>query len=179
MDREKPLNREEFNNLYLDALPMLYNLALRIFRNNTEEALDFLQEFYIYAESKKGTFLGKSRFSTWLYRMALNKAIELIKKQKKIHFTELPTEILDARDTNSSNPPFYDQDLEKKIQEEFQKLPDTYRLPLYLRFYEKLSYQEIANKLQIKEGTLKSLLNRGKKILKNKLQKRGGYEVLR
>ncbi|MBI3394669.1 MAG: hypothetical protein HY042_02425, partial [Spirochaetia bacterium] len=60
-----------------------------------------------------------------------------------------------------------------------EELPDAYRVPLLLYYYEKLPYGEIAEKLGLKEGTLKSNIHRGKIILRSKLRdKVKGYETL-
>ncbi|MCS6984268.1 MAG: sigma-70 family RNA polymerase sigma factor [Leptospiraceae bacterium] len=177
MASHPPLGRDEFNKLFLSALPMLYNLAMRIFRSE-EEASDFLQDFYIFAEKKRHNFAGLSRFSTWLYRLAIHEALAALRRKRKISW-----EILDETQIESHHlgPEELEhrQDLEKKVQEEFLKLPDTYRIPLYLRYYENMSYEEIAQTLNLKEGTLKSLIFRGKQILKEKLIKGGIYEPVK
>lgn len=63
-----------------------------------------------------------------------------------------------------------DQLLMDKLQKELMNLPEEYRLPLILLFYEKLSYKEMSEKLNIPEGTLKSLVYRGKLRLKEKIK---------
>ena len=165
-----------FEELVDETKGMIYNLGLRLFKN-VEDALDFSQDVYLQAYASLRTFRGESKFSTWLYSLALNHGLNKIKKDKRynIIFHE-KIEILDSTeyaenrncDTNPLNL-LTDKEKKEAVEKELNSLPEMYRIPLLLFYYEKMSYTQIAEKLGVKEGTLKSYIFRGKRILKNKL----------
>lgn len=173
------LSEDEFNELFLEATKMVYNIGLRLNRNNREDAMDFVQEVYLHARSKRRSFKGDSKFSTWLYRVALNLGLNRISKDKKLKndlrdIADLPEENLsDVNDTPEEA--LLNDSMSAVIRETISELPEAYRLPIMLYYFEKMPYSEIAQALNIKEGTLKSNISRGKTLMK-KLLKGKGYE---
>jgi RNA polymerase sigma-70 factor (ECF subfamily) len=165
-------SEEDLERLYQETSSMIYNLGLRLFRDR-EEALDFAQDVYVKAFDRLDRFLGRSKFSTWLYSLAMNMGLNRIRKQKRLKPEQGDVE---ARSLPSSED-HYERLSEKEevevIQRELAELPDVYRLPLLLYYYEKMSYSEIAERLAVKEGTLKSYLHRGKTILRDRLSQKG------
>lgn len=156
---------------------MVYNLGLRLFKDK-EEALDFSQEVFLKVYSKWDSFQGKSKVSTWIYSIGLNYGLNKIKKykRKQLLFQE-SEELLDKINTKlvDDNPLeiLKQKDIDEIIHKEINELPEAYRLPLVLYYFEKLSYTEIAKKLGVKEGTLKSNIHRGKLVLRSTLTKQG------
>ncbi len=125
---------------------------------------DIVQETYIraYNSLMKNTFRGESKIETWLYTIARNEAIRMGKRlereEKKFRKSLEETDIL-----NREDPGKIDEDIEELYQK-IQMLPETYREALELvsnGFTEK----EIAAKLDIKKGTVKSRISRGKEML--------------
>ena len=157
---------------------MIYNLGIRLFKNK-EDAMDFSQDVYMVAYSKLETFEGRSKISTWLYSLALNLGLKKIKKQKRLKVDFSDNEELLEKQAAESGPEGTGKDpfdgvsraeINNQVQAELETLPEEYRLPLILLYYEKLSYSEISGQLGIKEGTLKSYIHRGKRILSEKLK---------
>lgn len=170
---------EEFESLFEETAPMIYNLGLRLFRNE-EDALDFSQDAYLQAYRKLSTFEGRSRFSTWLYSLALNLGLKRIRREKRLTIVNQEEEALEKYISQAANDakddPFEqtaEQEIRQFVQAELQMLPDVYRLPLILYYYEHMQYNEIAEKLGLKEGTLKSYIHRGKRILSGRLTEIG------
>lgn len=170
---------EEFESLFEETAPMIYNLGLRLFRNE-EDALDFSQDAYLQAYRKLSTFEGRSRFSTWLYSLALNLGLKRIRREKRLTIVNQEEEALEKYISQTANDtkddPFEqtaEQEIRQFVQAELQLLPDVYRLPLILYYYEHMQYNEIAEKLGLKEGTLKSYIHRGKRILSGRLTEIG------
>lgn len=158
---------------------MVYNLGLRLFRNE-EDALDFSQDVYLQAYRKLDTFEGRARFSTWLYSLALNLGLKRIRKEKRLRvFTQEEQELerYAEQEPGALNEDPFEQtaatEIRRIVQDELQKLPDAYRLPLILFYFEHLQYAEIAERLDLKEGTLKSYIHRGKRILNARLREIG------
>jgi len=171
---------EEFEKLFNQTSKMIYSLGLRLFKND-EDALDFSQDVYLQAYNKLHLFAGKSKFSTWLYSLALNLGLNKLNKDKrlKISYSE-NQDTLDylveqtAGDLNED--PFAQisqKEFENLIMDSLNKLPESYRLPIILFYYDKVSYEDIAASLGIKVGTLKSNIHRGKLLLRDTLIKAG------
>lgn len=170
---------EEFEDYFESTAAMVYNLGLRLFRNE-EDALDFSQDVYLQAYRKLDTFEGRAKFSTWLYSLALNLGLKKIQKEKRLRIiTQEEQELerfIEEGAGDSREDPFEqtaESELRILIQEELDLLPDVYRLPLILFYFEHLQYSEIAEKLGLKEGTLKSYIHRGKRALSGRLKERG------
>ena len=170
---------EEFEALFEETAPMVYNLGLRLFRNE-EDALDFSQDAYLQAYRKLATFEGRARFSTWLYSLALNLGLKKLRRDKRLQIVNQEEEALERyAEQELGNPrddPFEqtaEQEVRQLVQRELELLPDVYRLPLLLHYFEHMQYAEISEKLGMKEGTLKSYIHRGKRILSGKLREVG------
>ncbi len=164
--------REEFEKIFDETAGMIYNLGLRLFNNNTEDALDFAQDVYLQAYQKLDQFEGRSRISTWLYSVALRLGLAKLKKEKRLRILDGDEGMIDSvpdpgEDVAERLPR---EEAERLVQEELADLPDVYRIPLLLYYYEKMSYREISEHLGTKEGTIKSYIHRGKGILRNKLK---------
>lgn len=151
---------------------MIYNLGLRLFRDR-DEALDFAQDVYVRAFDRLDRFAGRSKFSTWLYSLAMNMGLNRLRKQNRFKPEQGEVEAAAVYYTEDYLERLSEEEEMEIIQKELAELPDAYRLPLLLYYYEKMSYSEIAAKLSIKEGTLKSYLHRGKTILRNRLSQKG------
>lgn len=157
---------------------MIYNLGMRLFRNE-EDALDFAQDVYLRAYDKLGSFRGDSKPSTWLYSLALNLGLNRLKKERRLKLKDFGSgdehlASIERLQSQADDPlrVLTDQELEGIVREELTELGDAYRIPLILYYYEKLSYRDIADRLGIKEGTLKSYLHRGKTVLRERLLRR-------
>ncbi len=167
-DQDK--NRDEFERLFDETSKSIFNLGLRLFRNR-EDAMDFAQDVYLQAYTKLDSFQGGSKFSTWLYSVAMNMGLNRIRKEKKMTVETIDEEFASTEAAAADELDL--SDTSEIIQEELLKLEDHYRIPLILYYFEKMSYGEISEKLDIKAGTLKSNIHRGKTILRAKLIARG------
>ncbi|GEM_PF-1668760 len=173
-ENRSPLGtKEKFDSEFLKASRLLYNLGRRFFGKNEDDILDFIQDVYVHALGKRDLFKGLSAFSTWLYALARNVGLEILRKQKRLAevSAESASEAI-ALDTELSDS-LSENELIEAIQEELEQLPDVYRIPLILRYYEKMSYTDLSNKLGEKEATLRSHVLRGKKMITQRLKKRG------
>lgn len=160
-----------FEKIIKDSYNMIYNLGLRLFNYNKEETEDFVQEVFLQVYEKYNSFLEKSKINTWIYSLALNLGLNKIKKNKKFKtlLEKYQVQEIEYEDKEIESIKDLSEELKLKVQKELMQLPDIYRLPLVLYYYEKLTYKEMSEKLNIPEGTLKSLIYRGKLILKNKI----------
>lgn len=163
---------QDITSLFEQTRNMVYGLGMRLFRN-PEEAADFSQDVYVRVMDKIAGFRGDSRASTWVYSVAMHLGLNRLRRMKRIEF--LPEETEEAVTTETPETLLTEQldrqETEELIQKELMELPDTYRVPLLLLYYDKMSYREMSEKLSIPEGTLKSLVHRGKRILRDRLVK--------
>ncbi len=152
---------------------MVYNLGLRLFNYNKQDAEDFVQDVYLRIYEKYNTFLEKSKINTWIYSIALNLGLNKIKKNQKFKkiLKEKANEIQEPVILEKNTYEELSEELKAKVYELLSELPEIYRLPIILLYYEKLTYKEMSEKLNLPEGTLKSLVYRGKLLLRNKLLK--------
>jgi RNA polymerase sigma factor (sigma-70 family) len=146
--------------------PVLYGICLKYMKNE-DDAKDVFQESFIIVFQKIKQYKFEGSFEGWMKRIFINKLIETLKKKKRdYHFLDVfdpETEIIEEEELETI--PI----TQEKLIEYIQDLPDQYRMVFNLFVFEKMKHKEIAEMLQITEGTSKSNLNRAKKILQTKI----------
>lgn len=186
MDEKKWLKQaaagsaEAFEQLVLKYQTAVYNLCLRM-TGDPEDAADMTQESFLKAWRNLESFQGNSAFSTWLYRLASNTCLDHLRSVKRRPQLSLVMEDEDgeaqALDVPDSAPTPEEQvialDEQSRLNEALQALEEEQRQILILRAVNGLSYTEIAEALQLKEGTVKSRLARARDQLRKKLQQNG------
>ncbi|MCP4143600.1 MAG: sigma-70 family RNA polymerase sigma factor [Chloroflexi bacterium] len=136
---------------------------------NSDLAEDAAQEAFIQAWLKISSYQKKASFKSWLYRIAVNAAVDMLRKEKRI----LPNTIEDLNLSDSRPSPeslLASSEKAELIRGAVLSLPNASRAVLVLREYEGLSYQEIAESLEIPIGTVMSRLSYARKLLKEKLE---------
>ena len=157
----------------------IYHLAYRIM-GNKEDASDVLQETFLQAFKKLAGFKGKAKFSTWLYRIAVNICFMRKRKRKKMKTVSLDIPILtkkedeikrELRDDWSESPlaTLENEEVKKTLSEAIGLLPEEYRTVFLLRGLNGLSNQEVAKVLKISLPAVKSRLHRARLFLRDKL----------
>lgn len=158
-------DREAQLKIYQLYSPVLYGLCLKYMRN-TDDAKDVFQEAFVIAFQKMEQYKFEGSFEGWLKRIFINKLLETLNKRKKgVLFLDVyETDIAEEEEEIELVP--IEQE---KLLEYIQELPDQYRTVFNLYVFEKMKHKEIAQLLEINEGTSKSNLNRAKSILKKKI----------
>lgn len=160
-------DRQAQHQLYKLYAKAMYNLCLRV-TNNEMEAEDVLQESFLNAFRNLNSYKGTASFGSWLKRITLNNAINLVKKRKlDVQSVEDYGE-LDSR-FEEDDSTAYEYDIQK-VKAAIGMLPEGYRLVLTLYLIEGYDHKEIAEILDITESTSKSQFNRSKKKLKQILR---------
>lgn len=166
---------DAFEQLVTDNEKVIYNIIYRIM-NNPEDTYDISQETFIKAYTKINQFNEESKFSTWLYRIATNTALDELRKRKgKETFSIDQTievndnDIMPQHEDESEN---IEEKVEKKetagiIEQALGELNEDHRVILTLRDIQELSYDEIAETLKITLGTVKSRISRARREMKN------------
>ena len=144
-----------------------------------EDAAEAAQEAFFAAWQGLQSFRGDSSFSTWLYRLASNACVDLLRREgKRQGAVSLDDEDLNL-DLPSPAPSPHEEaerrELREEIEEGLRALPPEYRAALVLREMQQLRYDEIAASLGIDIGTVKSRISRGRKRLRAFLRERGNF----
>jgi RNA polymerase sigma-70 factor (ECF subfamily) len=155
-----------FRTLVLKHKDKVRNLVFLTI-GNREEIDDISQEVFINVFNKLKDFRFESQFTTWLYRITVNKCKDHLRKVKiRSIFTPI-------RDDEDGGAPKYSSeyvDTNELVQNAITKLPEKLREPLIMREVEGLSYKEIADSLGCEVGTIKSRIFRARECLKILLQ---------
>ena len=165
IDKCRQGDREAHYQLYKLYSRSMYNIGYRIV-NNEAEAEDVLQESFISAFRSLDHYRGDATFGSWLKRIVVNKAINVLKSRK----TEpLPDDgNFDVQEEIGTQQEFKFSIVEVKAA--MERLPDGYRSVLSLYLLEGYDHSEIAEILGISESTSKSQFNRSKKKLRGILE---------
>ena len=132
-------------------------------------AEDAAQETFIQAWLHLSSYRPQTSLRNWLYRIAVNAAMDMLRKEKRILPNAL--EDLQLKDPQPGPETLFSQgERTALVQKAVSSLPDASRAVLVLREYEGLSYHEIADALDIPVGTVMSRLNYARKLLKDKLE---------
>lgn len=160
-------DREAFSSLIRPSYKMLYSVCYSIL-GNAEDAKDAAQEAALSAYQKIKTFKDRSKFSTWLYRVALNKAKDFLKERMKKENLPLD-EAVNAKVEEGYDAKLVETDLRAAL----QSLSVDQRELLVLRDIRGLSYEEIAIILDKNLGTVKSGISRARAALLSVLRDMG------
>jgi RNA polymerase sigma-70 factor (ECF subfamily) len=152
----------------------VYGMGLSFFRN-TEDAADFVQEVFLKVYRNLFSFEGRSRFSTWLYKIAYNTAVNSINRKKEYR------SLVEEDQTPDGDTPertLLRGLIREAVQEAVADLPERYRVCVDLFFFYDQSYQEIEGITGYPVNTVKSHVFRAKQILRDRLNEyaEGGRE---
>ncbi len=151
----------------------LYAVAYGLL-GNREDALDSVQEAFVKAYRSLDRFKGESSFYTWLYRITVNAAIDIGRKQDRRNEVEFLEEVEPGEEKGEypvASPgetpaeQLMRKELGALIEDAIQQLPPEQRTAIVLREIEGLSYREIAKLMRCSEGTVMSRLHYGRKKL--------------
>jgi RNA polymerase sigma-70 factor (ECF subfamily) len=146
----------------------VYGMGLSFFRN-TDDASDFTQEVFLKVYRTLSSFEGRSRFSTWLYAIAYNTAVNSITRKPETQYTSLADAEDITVDTDTPERQSLREVLRASIREAVLDLPERYRVCVDLFFFYECSYQEIEGITGYPVNTIKSHVFRAKKLLREKL----------
>lgn len=145
----------------------IMHIALQILRNE-EAALDVAQDVFMRAYEVLTRWRGDARFSTWLYRTALNVCYERIRaeeRQRKIRDRMPPVNLVDSPEVH-----FLSNDVLNAINQAVESLPPRQREIFVLKHYEGLRFFEIASMLEITAGSVKSSYHKAVVALRDRLR---------
>jgi RNA polymerase sigma-70 factor, ECF subfamily len=167
-----------FEELFERYNSMVFNLAYQIL-GDREEALDVAQEVFLAIYQKMDAFRGESSLKTWIYRIAVRRAVNRFRWWSRLrrrgtvsleeHLSKSPESELSWNLTSRAKSPedaLLLQEEREKVKRMLLELPLHQRIAVIMRDIEGLSYEEIAESLNVSLGTIKSRIARGREILK-------------
>jgi len=165
---------ESFRLLVERYTPRMIRYANR-FLFDGDEAKDLVQEVFIKAYRNIKSFDVRRKFSSWLYRLAHNELINILRAKKKNILPLLDLDIFFPQylQDNKLKDEIDRKDMQKMINDCFDQLDFKYREPLTLYYFENLSYKEVSDVLQIPVPTVGIRIKRAKSIMKSIFKKLG------
>lgn len=165
---------EAFGGLVERYHERLYNTVLRLL-DHSEDARDVVQEAFLNAYQSLESFKGDSQFFTWLYRIAVNTAISLKRKQKNVLRLHAGGEggAAEPADPSHVSKPGHGIEMaeeEVRVQEALSRLSPEHRAVLVMKDMEGQKYEEMAEILDVPIGTIRSRLHRARLELREILK---------
>jgi RNA polymerase sigma-70 factor, ECF subfamily len=162
-------DRNAFRVIYDLYKDRVYSIALYFFRGDTATASDATQQIFLKLLTDLQRFRGDSAFSTWLYRLVVNTCIDIARKGKHQPEQMVWSKVEAMAAEGSHEDDFAKEQMAETIQDAISTLPQKFRIAILLRYFEELSYEEMAKVLNCSMGTVASRLSRGHRILATKL----------
>ena len=180
LEKARQGDQEAFGELVRLYEKKVYALTLRMCKN-PDDAAEAAQEAFLSAWQGLKFFRGEASFSTWLYRLASNACVDLLRKEQRHRAVSGPSlndedTYMDIADDAATPQELAERsELREQIEEGLQSLSPEHREVLILRELHQLSYDEIAQTLDLDTGTVKSRISRGRKALRNFLLQSGNF----
>ena len=146
---------------------------------NQEDALDVVQEAFIKVHKHIGGFQGTSSFYTWLYRIAMNLAIDHVRRRRKVVEFDETIKKEDASGDGTLLPRLANEnpsktlikkELTERLEAALEELPEYHRAVILLREVEGMSYEEMAQVLNVPKGTIMSRLFHARRKMQERLE---------
>jgi RNA polymerase sigma-70 factor (ECF subfamily) len=166
-------DKKAFDRVYEKYAPTMLVVCMR-YSNCRDDAQEILQEAFIKVYENKGKANPELPLGPWIKTITIRTAINLLKRQRKLvlkedeHFFELTNESYETESTNENN--------QLELLRLLNAMPAGYRTIFNLFVMDNLTHKEIAEYLDISEGTSKSQLTRARDWLKNNLEKKRNDE---
>lgn len=147
------------------------NLIYSVF-HESEIVDDLAQEVFIKVYEALPLFRFESSFYTWLYRIAINKSRDELRKRKIRRFVSLQAilESSDAEIKHNMVSTQHDAEAQELVAKGLQMLPEKFRIPIILKDINGFTYEEMAKMMECKLGTVKSRLSRARTMLRDVLK---------
>jgi RNA polymerase sigma-70 factor (ECF subfamily) len=169
---------DSFNQLILRWERPIYALAYRVI-GREEDARDVVQETFLRAFRALPGFKGQAKFSSWLYRIALNLCRDWIRRQRRAPVMQAPegVELVDLASERGPVESIEDlvcrRELSEVVADAMKLLPEEQRTAIILKEYHGMTFQEIADLQGCPLSTVKTRLYQGLSVLRRQLERQG------
>jgi RNA polymerase sigma-70 factor, ECF subfamily len=168
VERHRRGDEEAFREVYARFERLVYNLALRM-AGRPEDAEDLAQEVFLRIHRKLGGFRGASSLKTWVFRVALNCCRSRLRRRVRWAGKRVDGEgLLDRVPDTAPGPEerALDRAVGRRLTAALYEVPVVYREAVVLRDIQGLSYEEIAEVVDVRIGTVRSRIARGRERLR-------------
>lgn len=177
IDRLRRGDESAFRQVVESRKDLVYNTVLGLLQH-PEDAEDVAQDVFIKMYESIHQFKGESAFSTWLYRIAVTKALEWIRSRKRKKRFAFITGLLGDNNELRHDPPDFhhpgvqldNKERASRLFKSIAKLPDNQRVAFTLHKVEGIPYQEIAAIMELSVSAIESLIHRAKNNLRKDLE---------
>jgi RNA polymerase sigma-70 factor, ECF subfamily len=170
---------QTFENIYQEHHRRILNLCAYLL-NSQNAAEDAAHEIFLRAQRRMETYDPALPFSSWISKVASNYCIDILRRrglEKRLFGVDDP----ESLHLSSTQPGPLSQVLLAEqgeiVRRALASLPDKFRVPIVLAYYNEFNYDQIAAVLQIPRNTVATLLFRGKQMLREKLKKENHHEM--
>lgn len=173
VERHRHGDEEAFQELYARFERLVYNLALRM-AGRPEDAEDLAQEVFLRIHRKLDGFRGASSLKTWVFRVALNCCRSRLRRRVRWAGKRVDGEgLLDRVPDTAPGPEerALDRAIGRRLTAALYEVPVVYREAVVLRDIQGLSYEEIAEVVDVRIGTVRSRIARGRERLRAAVEK--------
>ncbi|MEI8307443.1 MAG: sigma-70 family RNA polymerase sigma factor [Chloroflexales bacterium] len=157
-----------FADLVVRYTGAVYNQAYRML-GNAQEAEDAVQEVFLRAYRRLDSYDPARRFVTWLLTIGSNYCIDRLRRRRMSWLTLDDVAFWLTSSEAGPERNALENERQRRVQRALQQLPENYRSVTVLRYWNDLSYLEIAETLNLTEATVKTRLHRARKMLRNVL----------
>jgi RNA polymerase sigma-70 factor (ECF subfamily) len=164
-------DREAFRALYEAYKDRVYSIAFYFFQADADAAGEVTQQVFLKLMREVVRFRGDAAFSTWLYRLVVNACVDRARGRRTDVVGEDPVTLdtIAASAALSHEEMFARREVATTVQRAVATLPPKLRAAILLRYFEDLSYPDMASALNCSIGTVASRLSRGHRLLAKKL----------
>jgi len=163
-------DREAFGQLVTRYQKPVFNAALRLLRN-TEDATDVAQTTFLKAFEHLGSYDPSFRFYSWIYRIAVNEALDALGSKKSFE------EVSGVEKDEAPGPErrVESEQMSRVIEDALMRIKPELRSVMVLRHFMHLSYQDMSDILLVPEKTVKSRLYTARQLLRHDLLRQGAF----
>lgn len=162
-------DRDAFRQLFEAYKDKVYSVALYFFGGDEAQASDVTQQVFLKLFTKIGQFRYESEFTTWLHRMTANACLDELRARRRFLPFGDAHEATGTRGHRPQEETFDRAEIADGVRAAIGTLKPKLRIAVLLKYFEELSYEEMAAALNCSKGTVASRLNRGHKILARRL----------
>ena len=164
-------DREAFRELYEAYKDRVYSIAFYFFQADADAASEVTQQVFLKLMREIARFRGDAAFPTWLYRLVINACLDRVRGRRAdvvgadpLTLDAMPAPALSHEETLAQH------EVARSVQHAVATLPPKLRAAILLRYFDDLSYSDMATVLSCSIGTVASRLSRGHRLLAKKLE---------